>query len=234
MTISPTGDLSGALAALGVQAGPQVGEEVPIRARTVRIGRGPSNDILLDDDSVSGSHARLDWDVNSKAWRVTDLGSTNGTYVETVRIAPGVPTPLPFGAGIRFGGVRMYFRDVDDAVAPEAAPAVVGTAPSAPPARASEPAATTPIRSGAGLRKGLIAAGVLIAVALAALGIQQTVQSRGGASLRPRAAQTTAAEGQAGSAAEQERLQRERALPWPAEWTPPDEPIRIPPPVPLP
>ena len=231
MTISPTGDLSGALAALGVQAGPQVGEEVPIRARTVRIGRCPINDILLDDDSVSGSHARLDWDVNSKAWRVTDLGSTNGTYVETIRIAPGVPTPIPFGAGIRFGGVRMYFRDVDDAVAPEAAPAVVGTAPS-PPARASEPA--TPTGRRAGLRTGLIAAGVLIAVVLAALGIQQTVESRGGASLRPRATQTTPAEGQAGSAAEQERLQRERSLPWPAEWTPPGEPIRIPPPVPLP
>jgi hypothetical protein len=229
MTISPTGDLSGALAALGVQAGPQVGEEVPIRARTVRIGRGPSNDILLDDDSISGSHARLDWDVNSKAWRITDLGSTNGTYVETVRLAPGVPTPLPFGAGIRFGGVRMYFRDVDDAVAPETAPAVVGSAPSAP-ARASEP--TTPAGRPAGLRTGLIAVGVLIAVALAAVGIQQTVQSRGGVSLRPRAEQTADAEAQAGSAAEQERLRRERALPWPAEWTPPDEPIRIPPPVP--
>jgi hypothetical protein len=229
MTISPTGDLSGALAALGVQAGPQVGEEVPIRARTVRIGRGPSNDILLDDDSISGSHARLDWDVNSKAWRITDLGSTNGTYVETVRVAPGVPTPLPFGAGIRFGGVRMYFRDVDDAVAPETAPAVVGAAPSAP-AKASEPMA--PIGQRAGLRTGLIAVGVLIAVALAALGIQQTVQSRGGISLRPRTEQTTPAEAQAGSAAEQERLRRERALPWPAEWTPPDEPIRIPPPVP--
>ncbi len=231
MTISPTGDLSGALAALGVQAGPQVGEEVPIRARTVRIGRGPSNDVLLDDDSISGSHARLDWDVNSKAWRVTDLGSTNGTYVETVRIAPGVPTPLPFGAGIRFGGVRMYFRDVDDAVAPEAAPAVVGTAPS-PPAQVSEPAAPAGRRTG--LRTGLIAVGVLIAVALAALGIQQTVESRGGVSLRPRTEQNTPAEGQAGSAAEQEGLQRERSLPWPAEWTPPDEPIRIPPPVPLP
>jgi hypothetical protein len=228
MTISPTGDLSGALAALGVQAGPQVGEEVPIRARTVRIGRGPSNDILLDDDSVSGSHARLDWDVNSKAWRVTDLGSTNGTYVESVRIAPGVPTPLPFGAGVRFGGVRMYFRDVEDAGAPEAAPAVVGTAPSAPE-RVSQPTTSTGPRTG--LRTGLIAVGVLIAVALAALGIQQTVERRGGADVRPRTEQTAGAGEQPGSAAEQEQLQRDRSLPWPAEWTPPDEPIRIPPPV---
>lgn len=227
MTISPTGDISGALAALGVQAGPQVGEEVAIRARTMRIGRGPSNDIRLDDDSVSGSHARLDWDPNSKAWRVTDLGSTNGTYVEAVRIAPGVPTPLAFGASIRFGGVRMYFRDVDEGVTPEAAPAVVGTAP----APVAQPSKTTPAGRAAGLRTGVIIVGVLIAAALAALGIRETIESRGGAMLRPRAAQTTDNPGRADSVAE---LQRERSLPWPAEWAPPDEPIRIPPPVPLP
>lgn len=113
MSITPTGDRSGALAALGIQAGSQAGEEVPIRLPVVNIGRGRQNDVVLDDDSVSSTHARLEY--ADAQWRITDLGSANGTYVEGVRLAAQVPTPLPYGSAVRLGGARLHFRGVEGA-----------------------------------------------------------------------------------------------------------------------
>jgi pSer/pThr/pTyr-binding forkhead associated (FHA) protein len=113
MEITPVGDRSGALAAFGIQAGPRVGDEVPVRLPVVQIGRGAQNEIVIDDDSVSASHARLEFD--SGGWRLTDLRSTNGTFVESVRLAPEVPTPLRYGSTVRFGGVRLHFRPVEEA-----------------------------------------------------------------------------------------------------------------------
>jgi Na+-transporting methylmalonyl-CoA/oxaloacetate decarboxylase gamma subunit len=131
MEITPRGERSGALAAFGIQAGPMAGEEVPIRLPVVRIGRAAGNDVVIDEDSISATHARLEFDEG--AWRITDLESTNGTYVEGVRLAPQVPTPLVYGASVRFGGVRLHFRAVEAAdpaaaragyVEPERAPTI--------------------------------------------------------------------------------------------------------------
>lgn len=113
MEITPLGDRSGALAAFGIQSGPQAGKEVPVRLPVVRIGRAAGNDVVIPDDSVSATHARLEFDQG--AWRLTDLESTNGTYVEGVRLAPQVPTPLVYGASVRFGGIPLHFRAVEAA-----------------------------------------------------------------------------------------------------------------------
>ncbi len=113
MEITPVGDRSGALAAFGIQVGPRAGEEVPVRSPVARIGRGGQNEIVIDDDSVSSTHARLEFD--NGGWRLTDLRSTNGTFVESVRLAPEVPTPLPYGSSVRFGGVRLHFRPIEEA-----------------------------------------------------------------------------------------------------------------------
>ncbi len=47
--------------------------------RTLRIGRLPDNDLVLDDELVSGHHGRLER--QGPLWRYTDLGSTNGSIV---------------------------------------------------------------------------------------------------------------------------------------------------------
>ena len=87
---------STALALFGVLAGPRRGEEISIATPVVTIGQGPQNDVVLDDDSVSRLHARLEFELGS--WMLTDLESTNGTAVEGTRLAPGVPTPLAYAA----------------------------------------------------------------------------------------------------------------------------------------
>jgi pSer/pThr/pTyr-binding forkhead associated (FHA) protein len=104
---------AGPLATFGVAAGPRYGEQIPVPAPVVTVGRGADADVVIDDDSVSASHARLEFDLG--AWRITDLGSTNGTAVEGVKLAPNVPTPLPYGSAVRFGGVKLQFLEVESA-----------------------------------------------------------------------------------------------------------------------
>jgi pSer/pThr/pTyr-binding forkhead associated (FHA) protein len=66
-------------------------EQGPLRGRAFRpqrpqttIGRGSDNDLVLPDQQVSRRHARLER--GPEGWFLTDLGSTNGTYVNGQRI----------------------------------------------------------------------------------------------------------------------------------------------------
>lgn len=47
----------------------------------LRIGRSDTNDIVLDDGSVSRKHAELE-DLGDGVWRLTDIGSSAGTFVK--------------------------------------------------------------------------------------------------------------------------------------------------------
>jgi hypothetical protein len=130
MPTNPSDDRSGALALFCVQAGPRNGEEIAVRSPVLTLGQGSQNDVVLADDSVSTNHARLEYDAGG--WRITDLGSTNGTTVEGVRLAPNVPTPLAYGSTVRLGGLKLHFREVEEAN-PERARAEY-TAPPSPTA----------------------------------------------------------------------------------------------------
>jgi hypothetical protein len=104
---------AGPLASFGIAAGPRYGEQIPVPAPVVTIGRASGCELVIDDDSVSARHARLEFDLG--AWRITDLESINGTAIEGVKLAPNVPTPLPYGSTVRLGGVRLQFQEVDSA-----------------------------------------------------------------------------------------------------------------------
>lgn len=113
MPESPESAPQPALASFSLLAGPRAGETLRVLTPVATIGQGPQNDLVLADDSVSRSHARLEFLLDG--WRLTDLESTNGTAVEGVRLAPGVPTPLAYGSTVRFGGVSLEFHEVEDA-----------------------------------------------------------------------------------------------------------------------
>jgi pSer/pThr/pTyr-binding forkhead associated (FHA) protein len=111
-SLAPSGR-PGHLASLALMAGPRYGEELPVPSPVVTLGRAAACDVVVDDDSVSAQHARLEFDMG--AWRITDLQSINGTAVEGTRLAPNVPTPLPYGATVRLGGVQLQFREAEGA-----------------------------------------------------------------------------------------------------------------------
>jgi pSer/pThr/pTyr-binding forkhead associated (FHA) protein len=72
----------------------------------IRIGRASSNDIVIDDPTVSAEHASLT--KSRSGYRLRDLGSTNGTQINGVFITDA---ELTDGAEIRFGYVTGVFRD---------------------------------------------------------------------------------------------------------------------------
>jgi pSer/pThr/pTyr-binding forkhead associated (FHA) protein len=66
----------------------------------VTIGRGPGADIVLGSDTVSKVHARLTYDRKAQRLRITDLNSSNGTYLDGVRIREAEAAA---GSVLRFG-----------------------------------------------------------------------------------------------------------------------------------
>jgi pSer/pThr/pTyr-binding forkhead associated (FHA) protein len=92
-------------------AGPTKGQLFEVTSPLTHIGRGPHNEIVLTDDSVSESHAKLQR--RDDGWYVVDVGSTNGTYVAGQRIV--AERRLDGAPDVRFGGVKMIFRAKDGA-----------------------------------------------------------------------------------------------------------------------
>jgi two-component system, cell cycle response regulator len=61
--------------------GPDMGKRFPLDKPEFVLGRGNDCDIQVDRDSVSRRHARVYQPEGDVAWKVQDLGSTNGSYV---------------------------------------------------------------------------------------------------------------------------------------------------------
>jgi len=82
------------------------------------IGRSGTNDLALDDSSVSNLHASLAVDKDGNL-SVADTGSTNGTFVNNERIAYGKAVRLADGDRVKFGVVEVTFEPVPQPAAPD-------------------------------------------------------------------------------------------------------------------
>ena len=72
-------------------------------------GRKATSDVILTGDAfVSGTHARIVRE--GGAYKVVDLGSTNGTKVNGQRLAPETPVALADGDAVQFGQTAFTFR----------------------------------------------------------------------------------------------------------------------------
>ncbi|HUO52779.1 MAG TPA: FHA domain-containing protein [Gemmatimonadaceae bacterium] len=85
------------------------GKKFEIRSPLTHVGRGAHNDIVISDESVSDSHAKVQ--KRETGWFVVDMGSTNGTYVGGKRIAG--EQELVGAPDLRLGGVKFIFRAGD-------------------------------------------------------------------------------------------------------------------------
>lgn len=91
---------------LVVTQGALAGTTVALGAQPVTIGRANDSTLVLTDDYASSRHAQLV--PADGAWLVEDLGSTNGTYLDRMKVSR--PTPVPLGAPIRIGKTVLELR----------------------------------------------------------------------------------------------------------------------------
>ena len=146
----PSGPALPPIASLLVRSGEMRGRRLPITLAVVNVGRADYNDIVIADPSVSTTHAKLQR--RDDVWVLTDLGSTNGTFVEGEPVTG--ETALTPGTTLRFGDVAALFEPHDEPqpighrAEPPAAEQVPARAADSPPA-GPRPVTRRPIRAAA-------------------------------------------------------------------------------------
>ncbi|XP_068331577.1 protein phosphatase 2C 70-like [Pyrus communis] len=84
------------------------------------LGRVPPSDLLLKDSEVSGKHALINWNSNKMKWELVDMGSLNGTLLNSQPINNpdsggrhwGNPVELASGDVITLGTTSKVFVHV--------------------------------------------------------------------------------------------------------------------------
>ena len=85
--------------------GPDLGLAFALPSRPVVLGKGEAADVRLSDSAVSGRHLELRLEQGEVV--ATDLNSTNGSFIGTMRLTSG---PLSFGSVIKIGRTRLLIR----------------------------------------------------------------------------------------------------------------------------
>ena len=94
-----------------VVAGPDAGLVRDIETTVIRVGARRGNDVQLSDAKVSGLHCEIRLD--ERGYRLRDLDSTNGTFVQGLRINDVYVQP---GAQIALGSTRLRFEPLGESV----------------------------------------------------------------------------------------------------------------------
>src|SRR6516162_3018508 len=124
--------------------GPALSCTVTSAVTTLRIGRAPDNDIVVAHPSVSGYHAELHQAADG--YRLVDLDSSNGTYINERRITAA---PLAEGDVVGIGSATFRLaghelREVSEPAAPAAQTLRQPAAPGPAAATAVDPRPAVP------------------------------------------------------------------------------------------
>ena len=87
-----------------IVSGPLQGKEMLVDKEVFTIGSGSGNDLVLADSTISKRHCEIAVDDNG--YQIRDLGSTNGTVVQGVRVAKAYLHP---GAELCLGKTHIVF-----------------------------------------------------------------------------------------------------------------------------
>jgi len=91
---------------LVITQGPKAGLEIELPEEELTIGRSGDSGLVIRDDFTSSRHARLlNW---PNGWVIQDLDSTNGTFLDGVRVH--APTPVPLRTPITIGTSTFELR----------------------------------------------------------------------------------------------------------------------------
>jgi FHA domain len=78
----------------------------------ISVGRSTGNSVALDTTTISRYHFSLTND-GQKTY-ITDMESANGSFVDSVRLAPNTPYPLDGGEEIQIGDLRIIYHQLDE------------------------------------------------------------------------------------------------------------------------
>lgn len=122
-----------------MQSGPVVGKVYYLDSEEIYIGRESTNTIVINDVQVSRRHAKLEQ--KGSAYAIQDLGSTNGTFVNGVRISAA--QVLNLGDMVALGeGITLVYEssmDLNATVLSTKSPETVVQHPAHPPTPAPAP-----------------------------------------------------------------------------------------------
>lgn len=93
-----------------VISGPMQGREFILDRDVFSIGSSSQNDLRLEDASVSKRHCEIR--VDEVGYAIQDLGSTNGTFVQGIRVSQAFLHP---GAELTLGKTRLVFCPLQEA-----------------------------------------------------------------------------------------------------------------------
>lgn len=81
------------------------GRTVLLKRNGFTIGRDDDNDLPIRSPKVSRKHARIEFDGNN--YRVSDMDSTNGTYLGSTKLLPGIPEIWTMDKPLRIGDTYL-------------------------------------------------------------------------------------------------------------------------------
>jgi diguanylate cyclase (GGDEF)-like protein len=105
LPVPTTTDTHSAVLVVVYPPGPLLGRRLSLSGFDHIIGRLPDLELSVDIEAISRQHARMQYD--GAGWIVEDLGSTNGTFVNDVRVVS--PRRLADGDLIRVGKAILKF-----------------------------------------------------------------------------------------------------------------------------
>jgi two-component system, cell cycle response regulator len=82
------------------------GAMIALTPGSTRIGRSRENGVVLQDPSVSRRHATIVADSGGDVW-ITDLASTNGTFLNGAPLGPHSPQRMHDGDRVQLGGALV-------------------------------------------------------------------------------------------------------------------------------
>lgn len=86
------------------------GNRIDLRTLPLTVGKAQSfSDVVIPDPSISRVHARI-YRGEEGGIEIKDLGSTNGTYINGVRIKPNEKARVQRGDEVRFGSADYEYR----------------------------------------------------------------------------------------------------------------------------
>jgi serine/threonine protein kinase len=95
----------------------QGSKSITLHKTPLILGREAGADLIIDDPNASRRHARIDFD--GRVYHVTDLNSTNGTYLGGDRLLPGVSAVWQPDQALRIGDTWLrLLRDRDAGALP--------------------------------------------------------------------------------------------------------------------